>query len=106
MKKKLSKNTRSKRQYFDSIFTAYKTDIKITWKTINETLSRNKNGCEVPSRFLNNDVELRLRFCDSLVASLLFSKHIHFRVRALFTPYVHVFSFLHFIFSALISNCS
>ena len=37
-----------------------------------------------------------LRFCDSLVASLLFSKHIHFRVRALFTPYVHVFSFLHF----------
>ena len=27
-----------------------------------------------------------LRFCDSLVASLLFSKHIHFRVRALFTP--------------------
>ena len=29
---------------------------------------------------------LHLRFCDSLVASLLFSKHIHFRVRALFTP--------------------
>ena len=62
--------------------------------------------------FKNNAIKIKqpsfylLRFCDSLVASLLFSKHIHFRVRALFTPYVHVFSFLHFIFSALISNCS
>ena len=46
-----------------------------------------------------------LRFCDSLVASLLFSKHIHFRVRALFTLCSSfLFSSFHIFF--LISNCS
>ena len=55
------------------------------------------------------DLELRLLhsfgFCDSLVASLLFSKHIHFRVRALFTLCSSfLFSSFHIFF--LISNCS
>ena len=32
----------AKQRYFDQIFTAYKNDMKKTWKTINETLNRNK----------------------------------------------------------------
>ena len=30
------------KQYFDRIFTAYQSDMKKTWRTINETLNRNK----------------------------------------------------------------
>ena len=33
----------AKSNYFNRIFTAYRTDMKKTWRTINETLSRNKN---------------------------------------------------------------
>ena len=37
------KNIReAKKQYFDRIFTAYQSDMKKTWRTINETLNRNK----------------------------------------------------------------
>ena len=58
-KKETLKNIReAKKQYFDRIFTAYKNDIKKTWKTINETLNRNKNGCAVLSRDLHNYVEI------------------------------------------------
>ena len=32
--------------------------IKKAWKTINETLNQNKNGCGVLSRFLHNDIEI------------------------------------------------
>ena len=32
----------AKKQYFDRIFTVYQSDIKKTWRTINETLNRNK----------------------------------------------------------------
>ena len=32
----------AKKQYFNIIFTAYQSDIKKTWRTINETLNRNK----------------------------------------------------------------
>ena len=36
------KNIReAKKQYFDRIFTAYQSDMKKTWRTINETLNRN-----------------------------------------------------------------
>ena len=41
----------AKQQYFDRIFTAYRTDLKKTWRTISETLCRNKKHCDVPSRF-------------------------------------------------------
>ena len=34
----------AKQQYFDIIFTAYRTDLKKTWRTINETLCRNKKN--------------------------------------------------------------
>ena len=43
----------AKQQYFDRIFTAYKTDLKKTWRTISETLCRNKKHCDVPSRFFS-----------------------------------------------------
>ena len=35
----------AKQDYFNRIFTAYKTDMKKTWRSINETLSRNKKTC-------------------------------------------------------------
>ena len=57
-KETLKKIREAKKQYFERIFTAYKADIKKTWKAINETLNRNKNGGELPSRFLHNDVEI------------------------------------------------
>ena len=41
----------AKQQYFDRIFTAYRTDLKKTWRTISETLCRNKKHSDVPSRF-------------------------------------------------------
>ena len=34
----------AKSNYFNRIFTAYRTDMKKTWRTINETLSRNKKN--------------------------------------------------------------
>ena len=48
----------AKQQYFDRIFTAYKTDLKKTWRTISETLCRNKKHCDVPSRFFHDGKEL------------------------------------------------
>ena len=48
----------AKQQYFDRIFTAYRTDFKKTWRTISETLCRNKKHCDVPSRFFHDGKEL------------------------------------------------
>ena len=48
----------AKQQYFDRIFTAYRTDLKKTWRTISETLCRNKKHCDVPSRFFHDGKEL------------------------------------------------
>ena len=48
----------AKQQYFDRIFTAYRTDLKKTWRTISETLRRNKKHCDVPSRFFHDGKEL------------------------------------------------
>ena len=44
----------AKHRYFDQIFTAYKNDMKKTWKTINETLNRNKKNFNVASIFYHN----------------------------------------------------
>ena len=45
----------AKHDNFNRIFTAYKTDIKKTWRSINETLRRNKKTCDLPSTFFHND---------------------------------------------------
>ena len=42
------------RIYFNKIFTKYRTNMKKTWTTINETLNRNKKGSNVPSLFFHN----------------------------------------------------
>ena len=52
------KETLKTRDAKNIILTEFFADIKKTWKTINETLNRNKNGCKVSSRFLDNGVEL------------------------------------------------
>ena len=45
----------AKQQYFDRVFTAYRTDHKKTWRTISETLCRNKKKhCDAPSRFFHD----------------------------------------------------
>ena len=44
--------------YFDQIFTANKSDIKKTCKTINETLNRSKRSSNVTSIFYHNGFTL------------------------------------------------
>ena len=44
----------AKRIYFNKIFTTYRTNMKKTWRTINETLNRNKKGSNVTSLFYHN----------------------------------------------------
>ena len=48
----------AKQRYFDQIFTAYKSDMKKTWKTINETLNKSKRGSNVTSIFYHNGFTL------------------------------------------------
>ena len=48
----------AKQQYFDRIFTAYRTDLKKTWRTISETLCQNKKHCDVPFSFFHDGKEL------------------------------------------------
>ena len=48
----------AKKNYFNRIFNAYKNDMKKTWRTINETLSRDKISSELPFIFYHNDLEL------------------------------------------------
>ena len=48
----------AKQRYFNQIFTAYKSDMKKTWKTINETLNRSKRGSNVTSIFYHNGFTL------------------------------------------------
>ena len=45
-------------QYFDRIFTAYQSDMKKTWRTINETLNRNKKNGDLPTTIFHDDVQL------------------------------------------------
>ena len=49
---------KQKKRYFNRIFTAYKCDIKKTWLVINDTLSRNKNKCDLPATFNYNGLVL------------------------------------------------
>ena len=44
----------AKKIYFNKIFTTYRTNMKKTWRTINETLNRNKKGSNVTSLFYHN----------------------------------------------------
>ena len=48
----------AKKSYFNRIFDTYKSDIKKTWLTINDTLSRNKNKHDLPSTFHYNGLTL------------------------------------------------
>ena len=53
---------KAKPQYFDRIFTAYRTDLKKTWRTISETLCEiKKKHCDVPSRFFYDGLQLSKR---------------------------------------------
>ena len=44
----------AKRLYYTRIFNVYRSDMKKTWKTINETLSKNKQILELPSSFFSS----------------------------------------------------
>ena len=48
----------AKKSYFNRIFDTYKSDIKKTWLTINDTLSRNKSKQDLPSTFHYNGLTL------------------------------------------------
>ena len=57
MKKNVKKDIKEvKQRYFDQIFTAYKSDTKKTWKTVNETLNRSERGSNVTSIFYHNGI--------------------------------------------------
>ena len=45
-------------EYFNRVFTAYKSDMKKTWQAINETLSRNSKKIDMPSKFIHGGCEL------------------------------------------------
>ena len=48
------KNIReAKKQYFNRIFTVYQSDMKKTWRTINETLNRNKKKWRIAYKFIS-----------------------------------------------------
>ena len=49
---------KAKKDYFDRVFVAYKSDMKKTWQVISETLSRNKKSHEMPSVFNHEGYEL------------------------------------------------
>ena len=48
----------AKKMYYNRIFDTYRSDMKKTWKTINETLGRNKFISEITSTFPHDDLEL------------------------------------------------
>ena len=48
----------AKKLYYNRIFNSYKRDVNKTWRTINETLTRNKQGSELPSIYFHDDKEL------------------------------------------------
>ena len=48
----------AKKLNYNSIFNAYKRDMKKTWRTITETLTRNKQDSELPSIFFHDNKEL------------------------------------------------
>ena len=48
----------AKKLYYNTIFNEYKRNMKKTWRIINKTLTRNKEGSELPSIFCHDDKEL------------------------------------------------
>ena len=48
----------AKGEYFNIVFTAYRSDMKKTWQVINETLSRNSKKIDMPSKFIHEGCEL------------------------------------------------
>ena len=61
----------AKKRYYNRSFGTYRSDMKKTWNTINETLRRNKFISELPSTFLNDDLELT----DPIETANTFNKH-------------------------------
>ena len=49
---------KAKGEYFNRVFTAYRSDMKKTWQVINETLSRNSKKIDMPSEFIHETCEL------------------------------------------------
>ena len=49
---------KAKGEYFNRVFTAYRSDMKKTWQVINETLSRNSKKTDMPSKFIYEECEL------------------------------------------------
>ena len=49
---------KAKKNYFDRVFVAYKSDMKKTWQVISQTLSRNKTSHEMASVFNHEGHEL------------------------------------------------
>ena len=47
---------KAKGEYFNRVFTAYRSDIKKTWQVINETLSRNSKKIDMLSKFSMRNV--------------------------------------------------
>ena len=45
----------AKKDYYKKTFHRYSNDLKKTWKTINDTLNRNKNKKSFPSEFISSD---------------------------------------------------
>ena len=45
----------AKKDYYKNTFHRYSNDLKKTWKTINDTLNRNKNKKSFPSEFISSD---------------------------------------------------
>ena len=74
MKKKCGSHTGIKKRYFNRIFTAYKCDIKKTLLVINDTLSINKNKCDLPATFNYNGFVLS----DPKEIANSFNVHVYF----------------------------
>ena len=49
---------KAKGEYFNRVFTAYRSDMKKIWQVINETLSRNSKKIDIPSKFIHEECEL------------------------------------------------
>ena len=64
---------KAKKDYFDRVFVAYKSDIKKTWQVISETLSRNQKSHEMPSVFDHEGDEL----ADSVKIANAFNTYRH-----------------------------
>ena len=65
----------AKRDYYNKLFNKYSKNIKMTWKTINDTLNRHKTKSRFPETFkksngkiISNPKEIATAFKDSLIS--------------------------------------